>query len=438
MQAYELIIKKRDGLELTREEINFFIHGFCSGEITDYQVSAMAMSIFFRGMTSRELADWTMAMVNSGETIDLRGISGVKADKHSTGGVGDKTTILLAPWIAAAGVPVAKMSGRGLGHTGGTIDKLESIPGFQTTLTREKFINNVNSIGVAVAGQTSNLVPADKKLYAIRDVTGTVDSIPLIASSIMSKKIAAGSDAIILDVKTGSGAFMKTVDDAKKLAEAMVTIGTNLNRNTIAVISNMNQPLGNAVGNSLEVIEAIEALKGRGPEDLMELMYTLGSQMLTASGRVCSSEEGAALMKQTLESGAALKKLKEMIVAQGGNPEVIDHYELFPQAKDVLEISASENGYVSDIMAQEIGLAVKTIGAGREKIDDILDLSAGVYLKKKIGDAVKKGEAIAVLYGNDREKMQVASARIGQAYKYSSDKPVPLPMIYAVITKEDL
>lgn len=438
MQAYEVIIKKRDGLELTTEEINYFIRGLSTGEIPDYQVSAMTMAIYFRGMTSRELSDWTMAMVNSGATMDLSEISGIKADKHSSGGVGDKTTILLAPWIAAAGVPIAKMSGRGLGHTGGTIDKLEAIPGFQTSLSKEQFIKNVNAIGVAVAGQTGNLVPADKKLYAIRDVTGTVDSIPLIASSIMSKKIAAGADAIVLDVKVGSGAFMKSVEDAKVLAKAMVSIGTSLNRNTVAVISNMNQPLGNAVGNAIEVIEAIDALKGNGPEDLMELMYALGSQMLIVAGKVKTLEEGTALMQEILKSGAALEKLKEMIRAQGGDVNVVEDYTLLPQAGYTMEIPATETGYISDIMAQEIGLAVKIIGAGREKMDDVLDLSSGVYLKKKVGDFTEKGEPIAVLYGNNTEKMQEASLRIQQAYGYSTEKPPVLPMIHAVITKEDL
>lgn len=438
MQAYEVIVKKRDGLELTTEEINYFIRGLSTGEIPDYQVSAMTMAIYFRGMTSRELSDWTMAMVNSGATMDLSEISGIKADKHSSGGVGDKTTILLAPWIAACGVPIAKMSGRGLGHTGGTIDKLEAIPGFQTSLSKEQFIKNVNEIGVAVAGQTGNLVPADKKLYAIRDVTGTVDSIPLIASSIMSKKIAAGADAIVLDVKVGSGAFMKSVEDAKALAKAMVSIGTSLNRNTVAIISNMNQPLGNAVGNAIEVVEAIEALKGNGPEDLMELMYALGSQMLIVSGKIKTLEEGTVLMQEILKSGAALEKLKEMIRAQGGDANVVEDYTLLPQAGYTMEIPAPETGYISDIMAQEIGLAVKIIGAGREKMDDVLDLSSGVYLKKKVGDHAEKGEPIAILYGNNTEKMQEASLRIQKAYGYSTEKLPVLPMIHAVITKEDL
>ncbi len=438
MQAYEVIVKKRDGLELTTEEINYFIRGLSTGEIPDYQVSAMTMAIYFRGMTSRELSDWTMAMVNSGATMDLSEISGIKADKHSSGGVGDKTTILLAPWIAACGVPIAKMSGRGLGHTGGTIDKLEAIPGFQTSLSKEQFIKNVNEIGVAVAGQTGNLVPADKKLYAIRDVTGTVDSIPLIASSIMSKKIAAGADAIVLDVKVGSGAFMKSVEDAKALAKAMVSIGTSLNRNTVAIISNMNQPLGNAVGNAIEVVEAIEALKGNGPEDLMELMYALGSQMLIVSGKIKTLEEGTVLMQEILKSGAALEKLKEMIRAQGGDAKVVEDYTLLPQAGYTMEIPAPETGYISDIMAQEIGLAVKIIGAGREKMDDVLDLSSGVYLKKKVGDHAEKGEPIAILYGNNTEKMQEASLRIQKAYGYSTEKLPVLPMIHAVITKEDL
>lgn len=438
MQSYEIIMKKRDGKELKTEEINSFIEGFTKGEIADYQISAMAMAIYFQGMTKRELADWTQAMIDSGDTIDLSEIPGIKADKHSTGGVGDKTTILLAPWVAAAGVPIAKMSGRGLGHTGGTIDKLESIPGFNPSLTKEQVVKNVNDIGVAVACQTDNLVPADKKLYAIRDVTGTVESIPLIASSVMSKKIAAGTDAIVLDVETGSGAFMKNVEDSKKLAKAMVAIGTRLDRKTVAVLTNMDQPLGRAVGNSIEVIEAIETLKGNGPEDVKEKSVALGSEILVVTGKVKNSEEGRREMLKALESGAALDKFKEMVIAQGGTPDVVEHYELLPQAQFTMDIPATDTGYISRINGQEIGMAVKVIGAGREKKDDVLDLSSGVYLEKKKGDYVEKGDKIAVLYGNDKEKMKESMERIQTAYSYAAEKPEITPMVYAVITKEDI
>lgn len=438
MQSYEIIMKKRDGQELSTEEINFFIKGFTKGDIADYQASAMAMAIYFQGMNSRELADWTMAMIRSGSTIDLSEITGITSDKHSTGGVGDKTTILLAPWIAATGVPFAKMSGRGLGHTGGTIDKLEAIPGFNPALSKEDVVKNVNEIGVAVACQTDNLVPADKKLYAIRDVTGTVESIPLIASSIMSKKIAAGTDTIVLDVETGTGAFMKTIEDAKKLAKAMVSIGTNLGRETVAVLTNMNQPLGRAVGNSIEVIEAIETLKDNGPEDVKEKAVALGSYIQVVTGKVKTAEEGRKKMLDALESGAALEKFKEMVAAQGGDPEVVDDYGLLPKAQYTMEIAASESGYISGINGQEVGMAVKIIGAGREKKDDTLDLSSGVYLEKKAGDYVDAGEKIAVLYGNDKRKMQEALERIQSAYSYSSEKVKILPMVHAVITRKDL
>lgn len=438
MQSYEVIMKKRNGGELTTEEVNFFIEGFTSGEIADYQVSAMAMAIYFQGMQPRELADWTMAMIQSGETIDLSGIDGIKADKHSTGGVGDKTTILLAPWVAAAGAVVAKMSGRGLGHTGGTIDKLEAIPGFNPALTKAQFEKNVNDIGVAVMCQTDNLVPADKKLYALRDVTGTVESIPLIASSVMSKKIAAGTDAIILDVETGTGAFMKTLDDAKQLAKAMVGIGTNLGRNTVAVLTNMNQPLGSAVGNSIEVIESIEVLKGRGPEDVREKSLALGSQILVSTGNAKDAEEGRAKMLVALEDGSALEKFKEMIVAQGGTADVVDNYNILPTARYSMDIKATESGYICGIEGQEVGIAVKIIGAGREKKDDILDLSSGVYLEKKVGELVKVGDKIATLLGNDEAKMKEAMARIQGAYSYSDTEPELLPMVRAVVSKEDL
>ena len=438
MQVLDIIMKKRDGQKLSKEEIEFFISGFVKGEIPDYQAAAMVMAIYYMGMSKEELSDWTGTMIHSGDIIDLSSIPGVKTDKHSTGGVGDKTTILLGPWMAAVGLPVAKMSGRGLGHTGGTIDKLEAIPGFRTEISRAEMIGYVKKSGIAVAGQSGNLVPADKKLYALRDVTATVDSIPLIASSIMSKKIAAGADAIVLDVKVGSGAFMKTEEEAIDLSKAMVLIGERAGRNTIAVISNMEQPLGYAVGNGLEVIEAIDALKGKGPEDLYELSYGLGSNMMVAAGAAADGEEAKQKMREVLANGKALQKFKEMTVNQGGNPAVADDYHLFPQAAYRIEINAGGSGYVTVLNGQEIGMAVKEIGGGRTKLDDELDLSAGVCLQKKIGDQVSEGECIAVLYGNDQSAMAAAVKRIQAAYEYGEKKPEKKPMIYQIITKEDL
>lgn len=438
MHAYEIIMKKRDGKELSKEEIEFFVENFTAGKIPDYQIAAFAMAVYFQGMGWRELADFTMAMVQSGDQIDLSGIPGIKVDKHSTGGVGDKTTILLVPWIAAAGAPIAKMSGRGLGHTGGTIDKLESIPGFNPNMSREEVIQAVNGIGAAIACQTGNLVPADKKLYAIRDVTGTVESIPLIASSVMSKKIAAGADAIVLDVKIGSGAFMKDLEKGRKLAKTMVKIGASLGRKTVAVLSNMDQPLGFAVGNSIEVIEAIKTLKGNGPKDVCELAISLGAQVLALSEKVKSVEEGRQRMVDALESGAALAKLRELIENQGGNPDVIQHYELLPQASLEEEILAQQTGYVQAIDGQEVGIAIKGLGGGRETKDDVLDLSVGVMLKAKVGDFVEKGQSIATLYGNDGKKMAEAKERIVSAYRFGQKKVAPLPMVLDVVTKDEV
>lgn len=438
MHAYEIIMKKRDGNELTKEEIQYFVKNFTAGLIPDYQIAAFAMAVYFQGMNWRELADFTMAMVESGEQIDLSGIPGIKTDKHSTGGVGDKTTILLVPWIAAAGAPIAKMSGRGLGHTGGTIDKLESIPGFDPNMSREHVIQSVNGIGAAIACQTGNLVPADKKLYAIRDVTGTVESIPLIASSVMSKKIAAGADAIVLDVKIGSGAFMKDLEKGRELAKTMVKIGTSLGRKTVAVLSNMDEPLGLAVGNSIEVIEAIETLKGKGPKDVCELAVSLGAQVLALSEKVGSVEEGRQRMLQALQSGAALEKLRQLIVNQGGDPNVIEQYELLPQASLQEEILAPQSGYIQKIDGQEIGIAIKGLGGGRETKDDILDLSVGVMLKAKVGDFVEQGQSVATLYANDVKKMAEAKARIFNAYCFGQEKVAPLPMVLDIITKEDV
>lgn len=438
MRMYDIIMKKRDGEELTKEEINYFVQGYTKGEIPDYQVSALMMAIYFKKMNKRETADLTMAMVNSGEILDLSKIKGIKVDKHSTGGVGDTTTLVLGPMVAASGVPVAKMSGRGLGHTGGTIDKLESIKGFSVEMTDEKFIDNVNNVGLVVGAQTKDLAPADKKLYALRDVTATVDNISLIASSIMSKKIAAGADAIVLDVKTGSGAFMKTIDDSFALAKEMVDIGTAVGRDTVAVISDMDEPLGFAVGNAIEVKEAIDTLKGKGPKDLYELCMTLGSNMLVLAKRAKDEKEARKILEKTIEDGSALKKLKEFVKAQGGDPAYIDNPELLPKAKYEIEVKSKESGYVSKIVADEIGLAALALGAGRETKDSKVDLSVGVLLKRKVSDAVKKGDTIAVIYANDLNKTDAASKKILNAYNVTSSKVVREPLIYGMVTKNGI
>ncbi|MEB1808751.1 MAG: pyrimidine-nucleoside phosphorylase [Bacillaceae bacterium] len=400
MRMVDLIEKKRDGAELTKEEIEYIIQGYTTEEIPDYQMSAFAMAVFFQDMTPQERASLTMAMVESGDQIDLSKIEGIKVDKHSTGGVGDKTTIALAPLVAAAGVPVAKMSGRGLGHTGGTIDKLEAIPGFHVEIDTSEFSELVNKNKLAVIGQTANLTPADKKLYGLRDVTATVNSIPLIASSIMSKKIASGADAIVLDVKTGSGAFMKELEKSKELAEAMVEIGNNLGRQTMAIISDMNQPLGFSVGNALEVKEAIEMLKGNGPDDLLELCLTLGSYMVFLAKQATSIEEARTKLQEVIANGAAIEKLKTFIAAQGGDPTVVDDTNKLPSASYEIPIKATESGYISKIVADKIGLAAMTLGAGRATKESVIDLAVGIILHKKIGDQVKEGEAIATLHSN--------------------------------------
>ncbi|WP_442594674.1 pyrimidine-nucleoside phosphorylase [Neobacillus sp. D3-1R] len=400
MRMVDLIEKKRDGLELTKEEIQFIINGYTNGSIPDYQVSAFTMAVFFNGMTETERAELTMAMVESGDQIDLSQIEGVKVDKHSTGGVGDTTTLVLGPLVAAVGVPVAKMSGRGLGHTGGTIDKLESVEGFHVEIENQEFIDLVNKNKIAVIGQSGNLTPADKKLYALRDVTATVDSIPLIASSIMSKKIAAGADAIVLDVKTGAGAFMKTLEDSRELARAMVRIGNNVGRRTMAIISDMSQPLGYAIGNSLEVKEAIDTLRGEGPEDLKELCLVLGSQMVYLAKKANSLQEARQLLEDAIKDGSALEKLKEFLSSQGGDASVVDDPSKLPQAKFILELEAKEDGYVKEIVADEIGTAAMLLGAGRATKESSIDLAVGLVLRKKIGDQVRKGESLATIYSN--------------------------------------
>ena len=396
----DLIIKKRQGHELTDEEIRFWIKGYVEGEIPDYQSSAMQMAIVFQGMNNREIATLTDAMLHSGEVLDLSNIKGVKVDKHSTGGVGDKTSLVLGPMVAACGATLAKMSGRGLGHTGGTLDKLESIPGVTIAISGERFVNQVNDIGCAIVGQTGSLVPADKKMYALRDVTGTVESIPLIASSVMSKKLASGSDVILLDVTVGEGAFMKNVEDARKLAHIMVDIGRRLGRDTRAVLSNMSEPLGLAVGNSLEVKEAIAALNGHGPEDLMELCYVTGSIMLEQAKVFSSREKARVALEEAIKSGAAFDKFVKMIKAQGGDIEYILHPEKFEMAKEIIPVYADASGYIKSLDALTIGVSSMKLGGGRETLDDVIDMSAGIILNKKVGDPVKEGELLATLYTN--------------------------------------
>ncbi|CCJ34414.1 pyrimidine-nucleoside phosphorylase [Caloramator australicus] len=438
MRMYDIILKKRNGGELTKEEIEFVVNGYTKGEIPDYQVSALLMAIYFQKMNKRETADLTMAMVNSGEVVDLSAIEGIKVDKHSTGGVGDTTTLVLGPMVAAAGAPVAKMSGRGLGHTGGTLDKLESIKGLSIEMPKEKFIENVNKVKLAVAGQTANLAPADKKLYALRDVTATVDNISLIASSIMSKKIAAGADAIVLDVKTGAGAFMKTLDDSFALAKEMVDIGTNVGRNTIAIVSDMDEPLGFAVGNALEVKEAIDTLKGKGPKDLYELCMTLGSYMLILAKKADNVETAREILEDTIRTGAALNKFKEFVAAQGGDPEVIDNPELLPKAEHIIEFKAEESGYVNKIVAIEVGLAALVLGAGRETKESQIDLAVGVVLNKKVGDYVEKGEPLAYIHVNDMSKLKDCEERLKRAFQVTKEKPEHRPLIFGVVTKEGI
>ena len=403
MRMIDIIEKKRDGKSLTKEEIEFFVNGYTHEEVPDYQASSLAMAIFFQDMNDEERAALTMSMVNSGEKIDLSDINGIKVDKHSTGGVGDTTTLVLAPLVAAVGVPVAKMSGRGLGHTGGTIDKLESVKGFNVEISEKDFIKLVNDNQVAVIGQSGNLTPADKKLYALRDVTGTVNSIPLIASSIMSKKIAAGADAIVLDVKTGSGAFMKTLDDAEALAHAMVRIGNNVGRNTMAIISDMSQPLGNAIGNALELKEAISTLKGNGPKDLTELVLTLGSQMVVLAEQATSLDEARQMLIDAIKTGKALNKFKTFLSNQGGDDSIVDSPEKLSSAKYQVEFKAKKDGYITEIIANEIGVASMMLGAGRQTKEDVIDLGVGIVLNKKVGEHVEKGENILTIHTNTKE-----------------------------------
>lgn len=423
MRMYDLIMKKRNGGVLSDEEIAFMVKGYTNGEIPDYQMSAMMMAIYFQGMDEAETLSLTMAMAKSGDMLDLSEINGVKVDKHSTGGVGDKTSLVLTPMVAALGVPVAKMSGRGLGHTGGTIDKLESFTGFSTAISEEQFKENVNRIGIAIMGQTADLAPADKKLYALRDVTATVDNMSLIASSIMSKKLASGADAIVLDVKTGSGAFMKTQEDALRLANAMVKIGTGAGKNTVAVVSDMDQPLGFAVGNALEVKEAIATLKGEGPKDLEGLCMMLGSYMLVAAGKANDILTASGMLQKCIEDGSALKKFAEFIEAQGGDKELVYHTDGLPKASIIEEIASPADGYVQRIVCDEIGICSLILGGGRETKESGIDLSVGLVLHKKVGDYVKQGESLATIHANDREKLNAAKERFLNAYTIN-DAPV--------------
>ncbi len=433
MRMVDLIEKKRDGGTLSEEEIQYIVTEYTENRIPDYQVSALLMAIFYEDMTDEEITALTLAMANSGEVIDLSSIDGIKVDKHSTGGVGDTTTLILAPLVASVGVPVAKMSGRGLGYTGGTLDKLEAIPGFQIELSEERFIELVNESQVAVIGQSGNLAPADKKLYALRDVTATVNSIPLIASSIMSKKIAAGADAIVLDVTTGDGAFMKNLDDARRLAHTMVRIGKLANRQTMAVISDMSQPLGEAIGNSLEVVEAIETLQGKGPEDLVEMCYALGSQMVVLAKKAETLEEARQLLEKALDSGAALEKFKEMIHNQGGDVSVVDEPERLLTAEYEIAFPAKKTGVVTKLVANELGIAAMMLGAGRRTKEDTIDYAVGLKLHKKVGEEIQEGEALLTIYSNT-EDIEAVTALLEQYIEIGETGEEP-PLIHEIITE---
>ena len=433
MQMTDLLAKKRDGGALSTEEIDFMIQGYTRGTIPDYQMSAMCMAILLRGMDERETLDMTMSMMRSGETLDLSPIRGIKADKHSTGGVGDKTSLILCPMVAAAGLKIAKMSGRGLGHTGGTIDKLESFPGFSTAISRETFFNSVNDIGIAIMGQTADLVPADKKIYALRDVTGTVPSIPLIVSSIMSKKLASGADVIVLDVKCGDGAFMKTEEDARTLAEGLTRVGRLAGRRCAAVITDMDQPLGYAVGNAVEVKEAIAVLRGEEEGDLMELCLTLGGCMLQEAGVAETAEEARTRLIETIRDGSALQKLAELVKAQGGDERAVYDTALLPNAAVKLEVPSDTAGYVRHIMAERVGLVSMHLGGGRVTKEDVIDLSVGVVLHKKVGDRVEQGESLGTVHASDPEKAAQAAELLRACYALSETPVERPPFIKAII-----
>ena len=437
MRMYDLIMKKRNSLELSKEEISYIIKEYVAGNIPDYQMSAFLMTIYFKGMSKEETLCMTMEVAHSGDMVDLSSIKGVKVDKHSTGGVGDKTTLIIAPIVASLGVKVAKMSGRGLGHTGGTVDKLESIPNFKTILSREEFFNIVNKIGVSVIGQSGNLAPADKKLYALRDVTATVDSIPLIAISIMSKKLAAGNDCILLDVKTGSGAFMKTVDSAIELAKEMVDIGSNAGKNTLALITDMDIPLGYNIGNSLEVIEAVETLRGRGPKDLTEVCIQLSANMLYLAGKG-SIEECIHLANRAIEDGSAYNKFIEMVEAQGGDSNVIKDVDKFEKSKYAFEVKSEYSGYIHSMDTESLGIASVMLGAGRETKDSIIDFSAGIIINKKYGEYTEAGEVLATMYANDESLFEAAAKKYLEAIEIKNTRPEIIPLIYARVGKDEI
>lgn len=434
MRMYDLIVKKRNGGVLTKEEIAFMVEGYTSGRIPDYQMSAMMMAIYFKGMSQSETLALTLEMRDSGEVLNLKAIEGIKVDKHSTGGVGDKTSLALAPMVAACGIPVAKMSGRGLGHTGGTIDKLESFPGFTTSISAQKFIENVNRIGIAIMGQTADLAPADKKLYALRDVTATVDNMSLIASSIMSKKLASGADAIVLDVKTGSGAFMKEEKDSFALAKEMVRIGKGAGKKCVAVVSDMDQPLGCAVGNALEVKEAIETLQGKGPADFMELCMTLGARMMILGKKAKIEKTARERLLAVIKNGSALRKLAEFVEAQGGDAAAVYDTSLLPKASLEKEIKADRDGFVGHIACEEVGICSLMLGGGRETKESIIDLSVGIVLRKKVGDRVAVGDTLAVLYANDADKMKAAAERLLRAYRITEEEPEKRSLIKGLVS----
>lgn len=433
---YDIIKKKRDGQELSTEEINYVVENYTKDSIPDYQMSALLMAIYFNKMNERETLDLTKAMVNSGDIVDLSHLKGIKVDKHSTGGVGDTVTLILGPMIAALGVPFVKMSGRGLGHTGGTLDKLESIENFRVNLTEEEFLRNVNEINIAICSQTSNIAPADKKIYSLRDVTATVDNISLIASSIMSKKLAIGSDAIILDVKVGKGAFMKDLESAVLLSNEMVRIGINYGRETVAILTSMDEPLGRAIGNSLEVKEAIDVLKGKGPEDLYNLSIELGSMLLLLAKRVKDIDEGKEILKDVIKTNKAYEKLLELVKYQGGNVEQVNNPELLPKAKYVIEVKSSKEGYIKSIDAEKMGECALKLGAGRETIDSVIDLSAGIVLNKKVNDKVKEGETLVYLHTNDLNKASEVEKSIKDIMEISNEKGKEKKLIYGIVTRD--
>ena len=430
MRAVDIISKKRDKGELTRDEIEFFIKGFVSGEVADYQASAFAMAVLLNGMTPRETTDLTLEMAHSGQMLDLSDVVDLAVDKHSSGGVGDKTSLAVLPIVAACGLPVGKMSGRGLGFSGGTLDKLESIPGYRVDLTTDEFKKQLKEKGIVLTGQSLELAPADGKLYALRDVTGTVQSIPLIASSIMCKKLAAGAQAILLDVKTGLGAFMETLDEARQLAELMVDIGKLAGRDVVALLSDMNQPLGNAVGNSLEVIEAIKTLKGAGPEDFREHRLHVSAHMLVLGKRAGDLAEGRALAEKSLADGSAFEKLRVLVQAQGGDVSYVDEPSKFPPAEYIEEVESPRNGYLAQIQARSVGEAAVTLGAGRAKKSDSIDHAVGIVIHHKVGDKVEKGEPLFTIHANNEAKLVEAQEAVLAAHSFSADEVAPLPLFY--------